>query len=71
MLDKVIEIKTQANTLLNWTNEMTAIMENPYSNGLDTAKVLKDLQGFATSLIQNIESVEKELQVDEPKNEAK
>lgn len=72
MLDEIREIKTQANTLLSWTNEMTAIVENPYSNGLDVIKVLKDLQGFATSLIQNIESLEKEAsKPEEIENEAK
>lgn len=62
MLDKITEIKTQVNTLVSWVNEMTAIVENPYSNGLNISKVLKDLSGFGTALSQNIESLEKEAQ---------
>ena len=40
MLDKITEVKTQVNTLISWVNEMTAIVDNPYSNGLNVSKVL-------------------------------
>lgn len=60
MLDKITEVKTQVNTLISWVNEMTAIVDNPYSNGLNISKVLKDLSGFGSALAQNIENLEKE-----------
>lgn len=58
MLEQVKDIQERVGTLVNWIAEMQAIVDNPYSNGLNINKVLKDLQGFATELTKQVSQLE-------------
>lgn len=53
-------IENQAQILVTWVKEMQAIVTNPYSNGLNIERVLKDLQGFADSLYSDIQKLKTE-----------
>lgn len=58
MLEQVKDIQERVGTLVNWIAEMQAIVDNPYSNGLNINKVLKDLQGFAAELTKQVSQLE-------------
>lgn len=58
MLEQVKDIQERVGTLVNWIAEMQAIVDNPYSNGLNINKVLKDLQGFAAELTKQVGQLE-------------
>lgn len=50
-------IESQAQLLVTWVKEMQAIVTNPYSNGLNIERVLKDLQGFADNLYSEVQKL--------------
>lgn len=50
-------IESQAQLLVTWVKEMQAIVTNPYSNGLNIDRVLKDLQGFADNLYAEVQKL--------------
>lgn len=54
-------IEGQAQLLVTWVKEMQAIVTNPYSNGLNIDRVLKDLQGFADNLYTEVQKLKAEL----------
>ena len=58
MLEQVQEIQERVGILVNWVSEMQTLVENPYSNGLNIPKVLKDLQGYAAELTKAVYSLE-------------
>lgn len=58
MLEQVQGIQERVGTLVNWVSEMQALIENPYSNGLNVPKVLKDLQGYAAELTKAVYALE-------------
>lgn len=53
-------IESQAQLLVTWVKEMQAIVTNPYSNGLNIDRVLKDLQGFADNLYSEVQKLKTE-----------
>lgn len=53
-------IESQAQLLVTWVKEMQAIVTNPYSNGLNIERVLKDLQGFADNLYSEVQKLKTE-----------
>lgn len=53
-------IESQAQLLVTWVKEMQAIVTNPYSNGLNIERVLKDLQGFADNLYNEVQKLKPE-----------
>jgi hypothetical protein len=53
-------IESQAQLLVTWVKEMQAIVTNPYSNGLNIERVLKDLQGFADNLYSEVQKLKPE-----------
>lgn len=68
MLEQVKDVQERVGTLVNWIAEMQAIVDNPYSNGLNINKVLKDLQGFAAELTRQVNQLEIDIaNVDAPK----
>ena len=58
-------IEGQAQLLVTWVKEMQAIVTNPYSNGLNIDRVLKDLQGFADNLYTEVQKLKETEQPDE------
>ena len=58
MLEQVQGIQERVGTLVNWVSEMQTLVENPYSNGLNIPKVLKDLQGYAAELTKAVYALE-------------
>lgn len=57
-------IESQAQLLVTWVKEMQAIVTNPYSNGLNIERVLKDLQGFADNLYSEVQKLKPEDEVE-------
>ena len=62
MLEQVQGIQERVGTLVNWVSEMQTLVENPYSNGLNIPKVLKDLQGYAAELTKAVYALEKTIE---------
>lgn len=58
-------IEGQAQLLVTWVKEMQAIVTNPYSNGLNIDRVLKDLQGFADNLYAEVQKIKEAEQPEE------
>ena len=54
------ELESQAQLLVTWVKEMQSIITNPYANGLNLDRVLKDLQGFADNLYQTVNKLKEE-----------
>jgi len=54
MEEQLKQIQNKVNVLNNWVEEMKLLVENPYSNGINTERVLKDLGGFAKDLSESI-----------------
>ena len=63
-------IEGQAQLLVTWVKEMQAIVTNPYSNGLNIDRVLKDLQGFADNLYAEVQKIKEATGFDFDTNES-
>lgn len=66
MQETVKQIQTKVATLNNWIAEMNAIIENPYSAGLNVERMLNDLKGFANDLAKQVDTL-----VEEPEEDKK
>lgn len=66
MLEDLNAIQDKVGLLVSWVAEMRALIQNPYSNGLNVPKVLEDLAGYSAELTKQIyvlqERMKKELQ---------
>ncbi len=72
MKEKLNTIQDQVGTLVNWVSDMKAIVENPYSNGLNIQRVLEDLGGFAATLTRSVSEVQEMVnQAEKPEVEEK
>jgi len=57
MLEKAQLIENKIKTLLSWIEEMKRLTENPYANGLNMERVLRDLEGFSNDLAKDAEAL--------------
>jgi len=63
MLDKIQLMGQKIQTLGNWISEMRTLSSNPYTNGLNVERMLRDLEGFANDLGKDVRSLEDELEI--------
>lgn len=54
MEEQLKQIQNKVGVLNNWIEEMKVLVENPYSSGLNTDRMLRDLGGFAKDLGDSI-----------------
>lgn len=63
MLDKAQTITQKVQTLGSWINEMKTLSANPYANGLNVERMLRDLEGFTTDLHNDIQALIDEIEL--------
>ena len=68
MEEQIKTIQNKVSVLSSWINEMKMLVENPYSNGINTDRMLKDLGGFADDLSKSIDQLA--TSIPQPENEA-
>lgn len=70
MLDKAQIIEQKVQTLGSWINEMKTLSANPYANGLNVERMLRDLEGFTNDLAKDIHDLTQDLTTAEKPQEA-
>lgn len=67
MLDKTQAIQQKIQVLGSWINDMKVLANNPYTNGLNVERMLRDLEGFTADLRNDVQALTDELELmDEP-----
>lgn len=69
MLEDLDKLQEKAGVLVNWILEMRALIQNPYSAGLNIPKVLDDLQGYAGDMVKSIHALQEKAKTIEEESE--
>lgn len=66
MQDELKILQDKVGVLVSWVSDMKNLIQNPYSSGVNIAKVIEDLGGYAADLTKTVYMVGEKLKELEP-----